>query len=98
MIILANKNMITVKKVWFDDEKIFVELNDTRIIGTPISWYPNLKKGTTVQLQKFELWENGKWIHWEDLNEDLSAEGFLTFSKESLELSRSEEIPNIFKH
>ncbi|MEI6595936.1 MAG: DUF2442 domain-containing protein [Bacteroidota bacterium] len=84
--------MIAVKKVWFDHDKIFVELNDARIIGTPISWYPNLSKGTPDQLKQFELWENGKWIHWEDLDEDLSAEGFLTFDKESLELTHSEKI------
>lgn len=41
----------------------------------------------------FELWENGKWIHWEDLDEDLSAEGFLIFDKESLTvLNHSEKI------
>jgi hypothetical protein len=33
-------------------------------------------------LAKFELWNNGKWIHWEDLDEDLSAEGFLVFQKQ----------------
>ena len=71
--------MILVEKIWFKDNMIFVELNDKRVIGTPISWYPNLSKGSENQLLKFELWENGKWIHWEELDEDLSAEGFLTF-------------------
>lgn len=73
--------MVCVKTVWFDDKRIFVELNDGRIVGTPIAWYPNLSKGTPTQIKNYELWENGKWIHWEDLNEDLSAEGFLSFSK-----------------
>ena len=91
MNILSNKNMISVKKVWFENDKIFVELNDARIIGTPVSWYPNLKKGTPVQLQNFELWENGKWIHWDELDEDLCAEGFLTFDKENLELNHSKK-------
>ena len=79
--------MIAVKKVWFEKEKIFVELNDNRIIGTPINWYPNLSKGTPEQLQKFELWNDGQWIHWEELDEDLSAEGFLTFKKQEATLS-----------
>ncbi len=71
--------MVTIKKVWFEDEKIFVDLSDGRTIGTPVSWYPNLSKGTPEQLAKYELWNEGQWIHWEELDEDLSAEGFLTF-------------------
>ncbi len=39
--------MVTVKKVWFEEDKIFVELSDGRTIGTPINWYPNLSKGNT---------------------------------------------------
>lgn len=71
--------MICVKKVWFEEDKIFVELNDGHIVGTPLDWYPNLSKGTPEQRLQYELWENGKWIHWEELDEDLSAHGFLDF-------------------
>ena len=73
--------MVTAKSVSFDNNRIYVELNDGRVIGTPIAWYPNLRKGTPEQMKNYELWENGKWIHWEDLNEDLSAEGLLSFVK-----------------
>ncbi len=73
--------MVSAKTVWFDTIRILVELNNGRIIGTPIEWYPNLRKGTPDQMRNYELWENGKWIHWEELNEDLSAEGFLSFTK-----------------
>ena len=51
--------MISVKSVWFDKARIFVEFIDGRIVGTPIEWYPNLKKGTPDQMKKYELWENG---------------------------------------
>jgi|GEM_PF-6137981 len=36
-----------------------------------------------TQRKQFELWNDGAWIHWEELDEDLSADGFLTFQKES---------------
>ncbi|MEP7169794.1 MAG: DUF2442 domain-containing protein [Bacteroidota bacterium] len=72
--------MITVIKVWFDKERIFVELNDQRVIGTPISWYPNLSKGTAEQMKNYELRGDGRWIHWPDLDEDLDAEGFLNYT------------------
>jgi hypothetical protein len=76
--------MLTIEKVWFEDDKIFVVLNDQRIIGTPINWYPNLRKGTPEQRMKFELWNNGQWLHWEELDEDLSAEGFLSFKPKEI--------------
>ncbi len=73
--------MVSAKAVWFDDNRIFIELKDGRIIGSPIEWFPNLRKGTIGQMKKYELWEDGKWIHWEELNEDLSAEGFLNYTR-----------------
>jgi hypothetical protein len=76
--------MLTVKKVWIDGDKLFVELNDERVIGTPINWYPNLRKGTLAQMQNYELKGNGRWIHWPDLDEDLDAEGFLTYVNHEL--------------
>ena len=72
--------MVMVKSVGFDAIRIFIELNDGRIVGSPINWYPNLRKGTPEQMKKYELWDGGKWIHWEELNEDLSAEGFLSMN------------------
>lgn len=69
--------MLKVSRVWFESDKIFVELNDQRIIGTPIRWYKNLSKGTLKQLNNFEIRDT--YIHWPDLDEDLSAEGFLRF-------------------
>ncbi len=73
--------MFAITKVCFDNERIFVELNDHRIIGTPINWYPNLSKGTPEQMKNFELRGDGRWIHWPDLDEDLDADGFLTHTK-----------------
>jgi len=70
--------MITIQSVWFEDGNIFVKMSNDSIIGTPISWYPNLSKGNDAQLKKFEIKGNGNWIHWEELDEDLSAEGFLS--------------------
>ena len=81
--------MITVKKLWFDDAKIFAELSDGRTVGIPVKWFPNLSKGTPEQLLKYELWNDGQWIHWEELDEDLSAEGFLSFYPEKPKIAKS---------
>lgn len=66
-----------ITSVWFLDGYIYVKFQNEKIIGTPISWYKNLSKGTPEQILKYELWNDGRWIHLEELDEDLSAEGFL---------------------
>jgi hypothetical protein len=69
--------MITINSVWFSDKNICVKMSDGNIIETPIQLYPNLRKGTAEQINNYEIKGGGKWIHWEELDEDLSAEGFL---------------------
>jgi hypothetical protein len=64
-------------KIWFADERIFIQLSDDRVIGVPLSWYPKLKNATSDERNSYELWQHGKWIHWEMLDEDLSVEGLL---------------------
>ena len=71
-------NKIAATTIRFSNDKIFVELNNGQVIDTPIDWYPNLRKGTLQQMMKYELWDNSRWIHWEELDEDLSVEGFLS--------------------
>lgn len=71
---------IAASKVWFEDERIFVELSDQRIISVPLEWYPKLKNATPQQRNEFDLWDQGRWIHWDTLDEDLSAEGFLKYN------------------
>ncbi len=77
MNILKNNVMTTIKSVRFQNENISVEMSDGRIIETPIVNYPNLSKGTKSQINNYQIKGNGRWIHWEELDEDLSAEGFL---------------------
>ena len=66
---------ISPKDVRFDDDNLWVELNDGRILGTPLAWFPRLLNATQEQRGKFELSVRG--IHWESLDEDISVEGLL---------------------
>ena len=70
--------MITITSVRFDNNNIVVEMSNGKIIETPINYYPNLRKGTPKQINNYQIKGNGRWIHWEELDEDLSAEGFLS--------------------
>lgn len=70
--------MVTITSVWFNNNNIIVEMSNGKIIETPIKYYPNLSKGTQNQINNYEIKGGGRWIHWEELDEDLSAEGFLS--------------------
>ena len=75
-----------VKKVWFDEENIFVLFDDGSEIKAPLELFPRLKNASQYQRNLYELWNNGKWIHWEEIDEDLSAEGFLQYQQHPLSL------------
>jgi hypothetical protein len=69
--------MITISSAWFNGNNICVSMSDGKTIETPIQFYPILSKGTPKQMNNYEIKGGGRWIHWEELDEDLSAEGFL---------------------
>jgi hypothetical protein len=71
--------LTSISKVWFDQESIFVEFEKGQVVTRPLTEYPRLQKATFQQRNNYELWNDGKWLHWEELDEDLSAEGFLKF-------------------
>lgn len=66
-----------IKNVKIDENLITVDLMDGRIISVPIAWYPSLMNATPEQLMNWEIAGGGYGIHWPDLDEDLSTEGFL---------------------
>lgn len=69
--------MIAITSVRFDTNNIIVEMSNGKTMATPINSCPNLSKGTQNQINSYEIKAGGRWIHWQELDEDLSAEGFL---------------------
>jgi len=64
--------------VTFDDDTMWVDLSDGRMLGVPLAWFPRLFNATPEQRGRVELSSVG--LHWEDLDEDLSVEGLLADS------------------
>jgi Protein of unknown function (DUF2442) len=64
-------------KVWFDKDKLVVQLSDGRELATPLSWFPTLMNATEKQKSNWRFIGKGKGIHWEDLDEDISIAGLL---------------------
>lgn len=69
-------------KIWFDDKNIFIKTNNGKEASLPLEWFPKLDNANTQQKENYELSPFG--IHWEELDEDLSLEGFFKFKKEKI--------------
>ncbi|WP_448336053.1 DUF2442 domain-containing protein [Bellilinea sp.] len=59
------------------DDMLTIELIDGRIISVPLTWYPRLWYGTPSERAHFEIIGDGEYIHWPELDEDLSVSGML---------------------
>lgn len=63
------------KSVRFDDDSMWVDLSDGRIIAVPLAWFPRLLHATPAQREQVEISCYG--LHWEALDEDISVAGLL---------------------
>jgi Protein of unknown function (DUF2442) len=63
------------KSVRFDENSLWVDLSDGRIIGVPLAWFPRLLHATDAQRSKVEFSRSG--LHWEEIDEDISVAGLL---------------------
>ena len=61
--------------VRFDDDSMWVDLDDGRRMAVPLAWFPRLLAATPEQRAQFEPRPRG--IHWEALDEDVSIDGLL---------------------
>ncbi len=73
------------QKVWFENGRIFILTGDGREGSLPIRLFPRLYNATDTQRQNYTLSHFG--IHWQEIDEDLSYEGF--FNDEQLAKSEN---------
>lgn len=57
------------------DGKLWVTLEDGRVIAAPVDWYRRLAEATPEQLADVELTTEG--MHWPTIDEDISVAGML---------------------
>jgi len=65
------------KQLSFDNDMMWIELNDGRKLGIPLIYFPRLLKATTDQLQNYQISGGGIGLHWDELDEDLLVENLL---------------------
>jgi hypothetical protein len=69
---------LTGKSVRFDDRHLHVELDDGRIISTPMSWYRELQNASIRQLTNYHMICKGTGIEWPDLDYHLNIESMMS--------------------
>lgn len=69
------------QKVWFEDGRIYILTNDGREGSLPVRLFPRLYNATDAQRQNYTLSHFG--IHWSEIDEDLSYEGFFDDKQQS---------------
>ena len=63
------------KSVRFDEDSMWVDLTDGRVIAVPLAWFPRLLHATPEERAQVALSPRG--LHWEELDEDVSVAGLL---------------------
>ena len=58
-------------------EALEVDLVDGRTIIVPLAWFPRLWHGTPQERNRFEILGDGAYLHWPNLDEDLTVAGLL---------------------
>ena len=62
---------------WVENRKIWIKLQDGRVIGFPPDKYRRLRKANEELLAKVRIEARGKALRWEELDEDLTIDGIL---------------------
>jgi hypothetical protein len=66
---------ISATDVRFDDDVMWVDLSDGRVLGVPLAWFPRLLDASPEDRRSVEISPFG--LHWDNLDEDISIEGLL---------------------
>jgi len=64
------------KRVEIRDEMVWVTLNDGRVIGTPVMWYPWLANATPQQRANVTLYPLS--VYWPDLDDGVDIQALVT--------------------
>ena len=62
-------------RVHFDQDNMWVDLSDGRILAVPLAWFPRLLHASAEQREQLRISSRG--LHWEALDEDISIAGLL---------------------
>lgn len=63
-----------VTKLWFADNRIYVQTDKAEILYQSLLFYPRLLNASAEEREAYEFWKYG--IRWDAIDEDMSFESF----------------------
>lgn len=69
-----------VKKIWFENEKIFILTTENEELWQSLLWYPRLLNASDTQRSSYRITAFG--LRWDSLDEDVSFESFTYAQRE----------------
>lgn len=66
----------SIKKLWFEDNRICILTDKGEEYSQRLEVFPSLFCATQSQREKYYIWDNGRSIRWEDLDEDIHISNF----------------------
>jgi hypothetical protein len=76
--------MKTVNKLWFDNERVYIETIDGEVRSQHMLFFPRLQEATNKERSQWT--ESHFGIHWKRIDEDISFESFCWDDKDPLTL------------
>ncbi|MBI4531625.1 MAG: DUF2442 domain-containing protein [Candidatus Latescibacteria bacterium] len=73
----VNKQEPHAQQVSVSEEALIVDLVDGRTVSVPLIWYPRLWYGSSEEREHVEIFGDGRYLHWPDLDEDLTVAGLV---------------------
>ena len=64
----------TVNRLWFENDRIFIENANGEVLSQPLRFFKRLTKATEKQRSQWS--ESPFGLHWEKIDEDISFESF----------------------
>ncbi len=71
-------SLVEATTIRFDEDSMWIDLSDGRVLGVPLAWFPRLLHATSAQRDACRISSRG--LHWEALDEDISIAGLLNGS------------------
>lgn len=84
--------METIKDIWFEGGRIYMESNEGKVYSRPLEAFPTLKDASETERDKYTICMHGETVRWAKLDEDIHISSF--YEKEEPE--RDNEIARIF--
>lgn len=82
----------TIKRVWFADQRIYIETNEGQILSRPLEAFPRLLEATDKQRDAYEIGYFGDDLRWEEIDEDVHISSFFN----AQEVQKNNPVARVF--